>query len=153
MGGRGSSGGGRGGGGGSAAYKSAYAEEISDSHNFAASFAVDPQMSKSAIGYEMYVHQSATGRSLIAETRSEITSLKEYAREVPQIAKQQNAFYKSEVMSKDYVKGTVAAIKEKISIREKAVTVMESARTEYEKYKRQAAVGNAKAKRRGGKWM
>ena len=29
----------------------------------------------------------------------------------------------------------------------------EGARFEYEKYKRQASAGNAKAKRRGGQWM
>lgn len=138
---------------GSPDYKRAYADEVADARDFAGAFAVDPQMDKSAIGYEMYVYQDTMGRSIIAETRSEIASLREYAKEIPQLAKQQNAFYKSEVMSKDYVKGTVEAIKEKISIREKAVTAMEAARSEYEKYKRQAAAGNAKAKRRGGRWM
>lgn len=60
---------------------------------------------------------------------------------------------KSYGMSQASIDGMKAAIREKISLQEKAVTAMESARSEYEKYKRQAAAGNAKAKQRGGRWM
>lgn len=56
-------------------------------------------------------------------------------------------------MSQAAIDGMKAGIRERISLQEKAVTAMEGARSEYEKFKRQAAAGNAKSKRRGGKWM
>ncbi len=94
----------------------------------------------------MYVHQDVTGRSLISDTRKDIDALKRDLREANQVGK-------SYGMSQASIDGMKAAIKEKISMQEKAVAAMESARAEYEKYKHQAYVGNEKAKRRGGRWM
>lgn len=64
-----------------------------------------------------------------------------------------NQMGKSYGMSQAAIDGMKAGIRERISLQEKAVTAMEGARAEYEKFKRQAAAGNAKAKRRGGMWM
>ena len=148
MGGRGGSSGIVGGGGNtnSAEYKSAYAAETSNIDDFSASFAVEPGATKDAIGYQMYVHKSVTGNSLIAETQREVDFLKsEY--------KSADAMGKSYGMSKDAIGGMKAGIKAKIEIQEKAIKAMQGAREEYEKYSRQASVGSAKAKRRGGRWM
>ena len=148
MGGRGGSSGIGGGGGNqnSAEYKSAYALETSNIGDFSASFAVEPGATKDAIGYQMYVHKSVTGNSLIAETQREVDFLKsEY--------KSADAMGKSYGMSKDAIGGMKAGIKAKIEIQEKAIKAMQGAREEYEKYSRQASVGSAKAKRRGGRWM
>lgn len=127
-------------------YKNAYQIEMENAHNFEAAFAIEPNASKDSTGYQMYVHQNVTGRSLIADTRKEIDSLKRGLREANQMGK-------SYGMSQDSISGMKAAMREKISLQEKAVAAMESARAEYEKYKRQSAIGNAKAKRRGGEWM
>lgn len=148
MGGRGGSSGIGGGGGNpnSAEYKSAYASETSNIGDFSASFAVEPGATKDAIGYQMYVHKSVTGNSLIAETQREVDFLKsEY--------KSADAMGKSYGMSKDAIGGMKAGIKAKIEIQEKAINAMQGARSEYEKYSRQASIGSAKAKRRGGRWM
>lgn len=149
MGGRGGSSGISAGGGGnprSAEYKSAYATETSNINDFSASFAVEAGATKDAIGYQMYVHKSVTGNSLIADTQREVDFLKsEY--------KNANAMGKSYGMSTDAIGGMKAGIKAKIEIQEKAIKAMQGARDEYEKYSRQASVGSAKAKRRGGRWM
>lgn len=145
--------GGRGGAGGvssrntsSPDYKSSYNIEMENARRFEAAFAIEDGTTKGAIGYQMYVHQDVTGRSLIADTRKDIDALKRDLREANQMGK-------SYGMSQASIDGMKAAIREKISLQEKAVTAMESARSEYEKYKRQAAAGNAKAKQRGGRWM
>lgn len=143
--------GGRGGAGGnlrssSPEYREHYDVEIQSARNFEASFAIEPGVTKDTIGYQMYVHQDVTGRSLIADTRRDIDSMKRELREANQMGK-------SYGMSQAAIDGMKAGIRERISFQEKAVTAMESARAEYEKFKRQAAAGNAKAKRRGGMWM
>lgn len=56
-------------------------------------------------------------------------------------------------MSQASIDGMKAAMRDKVSLQEKAITAMEGARAEYEKYKKQAGAGNARAKRRGGRWM
>lgn len=131
---------------GSPDYKRPYEIEMENAKDFEAYFAVEPGATKEATGYQMYVHQDVTGRSLIADTRKDIDALKRDLREA-------NAMGKSYGMTQQSIDGMKAAIREKISLQEKAVTAMEAARSEYEKYKRQAAAGNAKAKRRGGRWM
>lgn len=149
MGGRGGSSGISAGGGGnprSSEYKSAYQTEISDAKNFTASFAIEKGVSKSTIGWEMHAYQVVTGRSLIADTNNEIKFLKRELREA-------NAMGTSYGMSKDAIGGMKAGLKEKISLREKALDAMTSSRSEYEKYKREAQIGNAKSKRRGGRYM
>lgn len=142
--------GGRGGSGGSYSsspeYREHYNVEMQSARDFEASFAIEHGATKDTIGYQMYVHQDVTGRSLIADTRRDIDSMKRELREANQMGK-------SYGMSKAAIDGMTAGIRERISLQEKAVTAMEGARAEYEKFKRQAAAGNAKAQRRGGKWM
>lgn len=142
--------GGRGGSGGSYSsspeYREHYNVEMQSARDFEASFAIEHGATKDTIGYQMYVHQDVTGRSLIADTRRDIDSMKRELREANQMGK-------SYGMSKAAIDGMKAGIRERISLQEKAVTAMEGARAEYEKFKRQAAAGNAKAQRRGGKWM
>ena len=127
-------------------YKNSYNIEMENARSFEAAFAIEDGTTKGAIGYQMYVHQDVTGRSLIADTRKDIDALKRDLRDANQMGK-------SYGMSQASIDGMKAAIREKISLQEKAVTAMEGARSEYEKYKRQAASGNAKAKQRGGRWM
>lgn len=127
-------------------YKNAYNIEVENARNFDASFAIESGATKDSIGYQMYVHQDVTGRSLIADTRKDIDFLKRELRDANHVGK-------SYGMSQASIDGMKAGIREKISLQEKAVAAMESARSEYEKYKRQASSGNAKAKRRGGRWM
>ena len=146
MGGRGGAGGLSGKSASSPDYKNAYNIEMENAHNFEAAFAIESGATKETTGYQMYVHQDVTGRSLIADTRKDIDALKRDLREANQMGK-------SYGMSQASIDGMKAAIREKISLQEKAVAAMENARSEYEKYKRQASVGNTKAKRRGGKWM
>lgn len=142
--------GGRGGSGGSYSsspeYREHYNVEMQSARDFEASFAIEHEATKDTIGYQMYVHQDVTGRSLIADTRRDIDSMKRELREANQMGK-------SYGVSKAAIDGMKAGIRERISLQEKAVTAMEGARAEYEKFKRQAAAGNAKAQRRGGKWM
>lgn len=147
MGGRGSAGGKTGsGGGGSAAYKEAFKTETSDLMNFAAAPFLDKGATKEMIGYEMYVHKSVTGQSLIAATKNEISELRRAKRENAAIGK-------SYGLSNDTIKGISAGISEKIKVRTKAIQKMEQARSEYEKYAGEASKGNARAKRRKGNWM
>lgn len=127
-------------------YREHYEVEVQSARDFEASFAIEPGATKDTIGYQMYVHQDVTGRSLIADTRRDIDSMKRELREANQMGK-------SYGMSQTAIDGMKAGIRERISLQEKAVTAMEGARAEYEKFKRQAAAGNAKAKRRGGMWM
>lgn len=94
----------------------------------------------------MSVYQSATGRSLIAETNSDIKFLKSELR-------QANAMGAAYGMSKDAIDGMKAGLREKISLRQKAVEKMTSARAEYEKEKRAEEVRKIKAKRLNGRWM
>lgn len=143
--------GGRGGSGSSThsaspEYREHYNVEVQSARDFEASFAIEQGATKDTIGYQMYVHQDVTGRSLIADTRRGIDSMKRELREANQMGK-------SYGMSQAAIDGMKAGIRERISLQEKAVAAMEGARTEYEKFKRQAAAGNAKAQRRGGKWM
>lgn len=130
----------------SAEYKNAYNIEMENAMGFEASFALDGRSTKDSIGYQMYVHQEVTGNSLIADTRKEIAFQKSELRQANQMGKAYG-------MSQDSINGMKAGIKEKISLMEKAVSIMESARAEYEKYKKQAYIGSQKSKRRGGKWM
>lgn len=135
-----------GGGSSSPEYKNAYNIEMENAKNFEAYFAIEKGVTKETIGYQMYVHQDVTGRSLIADTRKEIGFLKHELREANQVGK-------SYGMSQNAINGMKQGIKEKISMQEKAVKAMENSRSEYEKYKRQAITGNENAKRRKGKWM
>lgn len=148
MGGRGSSGGvgGVGLGSKSAEYKQHYETEISNKMDFAASFAVGSGVTKSEIGYQMYVHKDVTGRSLISDTNNEISFLKSELRNA-------NSMGKSYGMSKDAIDGMKAGIKEKISVMESAVSAMQGARGEYERYVREAGAGNYRSRSRGGNWM
>lgn len=127
-------------------YRNAYNIEMENARNFDASFAIESGVTKDAIGYQMYVHQDVTGRSLIADTRKEIDFQKRELRQANQMGR-------SYGMTQDSIEGMKAGIREKIGLMEKSVAAMESARSEYEKYKKQASVGSAKAKRRGGRWM
>lgn len=142
--------GGRGGSGSthssSPEYREHYNVEVQSARDFEAAFAIEPGATKDTIGYQMYVHQGVTGRSLIADTRKDIDAMKRELREANQMGK-------SYAMSQAAIDGMKAGIRERISLQEKAVTAMEGAWSEYEKFKRQAAAGNAKAQRRGGKWM
>lgn len=142
--------GGRGGSGSayssSPEYREHYNIEVQSARNFEAAFAIEQGATKDAIGYQMYVHQDVTGRSLIADTRKDVDAMKRELREANQMGK-------SYGMSQAAIDGMKAGIRERISLQEKAVAAMESARAEYEKFKRQAAAGNVKAQRRGGKWM
>ena len=147
MGGRGGAGGGIGSRNSSSPdYKNSYNIEMENARHFEAAFAIESGAIKETTGYQMYVHQDVTGRSLIADTRKDIDALKRDLREA-------NKMGKSYGMSQASIDGMKAALREKISLQERAVTAMEGARSEYEKYKRQASAGNAKAKRRGGQWM
>lgn len=94
----------------------------------------------------MYVHKDVTGRSLIADTRAEMEELQ-------RAYKTANRDGKSYGMTQQAINGMKAAIKEKIDLHQKAIKKMEAARNEYEKYSKQSATGNQKAKRRKGKWM
>lgn len=130
----------------SAEYKDAYNIEMENAKNFEAAFAVEADATKDAIGYQMYVHQDVTGRSLIADTRKEIEFQKRELRQANQVGR-------SYGMTQNAIEGMKAGIREKIGVMEKAVSNMEAARAEYQKFKVQASVGNAKAKRLNGKWM
>ena len=127
-------------------YKNAYNIEMENAKGFEASFVLEKDTTKESIGYQMYVHQDVTGNSLIADTRKEIDFLKRELRDANQNGR-------SYGMSQDAIDGMKQGIREKISLQEKAVKIMEGARSEYEKYKRQTAIGNEKAKRRKGRWM
>lgn len=127
-------------------YKNAYDIEMENAKDFVASYALEKEATKEAIGYEMYSYQSVTGKSLIAETRSEVEELK-------RAYKTANQDGKSYGMSQTAIDGMKAGIKEKIALRQKAIEIMTNARAEYEKYKKQADIGNAKAKKRKGRWM
>lgn len=107
---------------------------------FRADFALK-NMTKDAIGYEMYTHEVVTGRSLIADTQKEIDELKRAQRN----ADRDGASYG---MSKEAIAGMKAGIREKISQRQKAVTIMQEARIEYEKQKRNATTSSGNLKRR-----
>jgi hypothetical protein len=142
--------GGRGGNSGvnarSAEFKNSYNIEMENAADFEGHYALEKDTTKEALGYQMYVHKDVTGRSLIADTQAEIGELQRAYRH----ANRDGASYG---MSQPAIDGMKAAIKEKIQLRQKAVTAMMSARSEYEKYSKETAVGNAKAKRRKGRWM
>lgn len=127
-------------------YKSAYKIEIQNAKDFEGYYAIEPETTKDALGYQMYVHKDVTGRSLIADTREEM----EYLQRAYRNARIDGSSYG---MTKLAIDGMKAAIKEKIKLHQKAIDAMISARAEYEKYSKQAASGNVKAKRRKGHWM
>ena len=127
-------------------YKEAYRTEMENAHDFPAAFAIESNTTKATIGYQMYVHQDVTGRSLIADTRKDVDYLKKEIKQANQVGA-------SYGMSQASIDGMKAAMRDKVSLQEKAITAMEGARAEYEKYKKQAGAGNARAKRRGGMWM
>lgn len=126
--------------------KSSYEIEMSDANNFSASFVLENNTSKDAIGYQMYVHKDVTGRSLIADTQKEITELKRAYRSA-------SVDGKSYGMSNEAIRGMKRGIQDKITLREMAVQKMTSARAEYDKYSKDAQKGAAKAKRNGGTWL
>lgn len=110
MGGRGSAGGaGVGRNANSPEYKSAYNIEMENARSFGAAFAIENGATKDTIGYQMYVHQDVTGRSLIADTRRDIDALKRDLREASQMGK-------SYGMSQASIDGMKAAMREKISL-------------------------------------
>lgn len=126
-------------------YKEAYRTEMENAHDFPAAFAIESNTTKATIGYQMYVHQDVTGRSLIADTRKDVDYLKKEIKQANQVGA-------SYGMSQASIDGMKAAMRDKVALQEKAITAMEGARAEYEKYKKQAGAGNARAKRRGGMW-
>ena len=142
--------GGRGGSSGLSAkspeYKNSYNIEMENAKDFEGYYALEPDTTKEALGYQMYVHKDVTGRSLIADTRAEMEELQRAYRS----ANRDGASYG---MTQPAIDGMKAAIKEKISLHQKAIDAMTAARSEYEKYSKQSAVGNAKSKRRKGRWM
>ena len=146
--------GGRGGAGGVGAgrnantpqYREAYNIEMENARSFEAAFAIEEGVTKDSIGYQMYVHQDVTGRSLIADTRKDIEFLRSELRQANQMGR-------SYGMSQASIDGMKAGIREKIALQERAISAMESARSEYERFKRQASVGNERSRRRGGRWM
>lgn len=143
MGGRGSS---SGMGGRSPQYKESYDIEMENAKDFEGYYALEKGTTKEALGYQMYVHKDVTGRSLIADTRAEMEELQRAHRTA-------NRDGKSYGMSQQAIAGMKAAIKEKIDLHQRAIKKMEAARNEYEKYSKQASIGNQKSKRRKGKWM
>lgn len=143
MGGRGSS---SGMGGRSPQYKESYDIEMENAKDFEGYYALEKGTTKEALGYQMYVHKDVTGRSLIADTRAEMEELQRAHRTA-------NRDGKSYGMSQQAIDGMKAAIKEKIDLHQRAIKKMEAARNEYEKYSKQASIGNQKSKRRKGKWM
>lgn len=56
-------------------------------------------------------------------------------------------------MSQNAIEGMKAGIKEKIILHKKAIERMQSAKLEYEKYKKQAFAGKQKSKKKKGRWM
>lgn len=143
MGGRGSS---SGMGGRSPQYKESYDIEMENAKDFEGYYALEKGTTKETLGYQMYVHKDVTGRSLIADTRAEMEELQRAHRTA-------NRDGKSYGMSQQAIDGMKAAIKEKIDLHQRAIKKMEAARNEYEKYSKQASIGNQKSKRRKGKWM
>ena len=94
----------------------------------------------------MYVHEDVTGRSLISDTRKEMEELQRAYRS----ANRDGASYG---MSQNAIEGMKAGIKEKIILHKKAIERMQSAKLEYEKYKKQAFAGKQKSKKKKGRWM
>ena len=87
MGGRGGTGGGIGSRNASSPdYKNSYNIEMENARSFEAAFAIENGATKETTGYQMYVHQDVTGRSLIADTRKDIDALKRDLREAHQIS-------------------------------------------------------------------
>ena len=146
MGGRGSSSGIGGAAKGTPDYKNAYDIEMENAKDFEGHYALEKDTTKEALGYQMYVHKDVTGRSLIADTRAEMEELQRAYRTA-------NRDGKSYGMTQQAIDGMKAAIKEKIDLHQRAIKKMEAARNEYEKYSKQASVGNQKSKRRKGRWM
>lgn len=146
MGGRGASSGMRGGNPNSPEGRNAYNIEMENARSFEAEFVLDSNTTKDAIGYQMYVHEDVTGRSLIADTRKEIEMDRRALKEA-------NSMGKSYGMSNDAIAGMKKGIQEKISLKEKAIDKMQSAKEQYEKYKKQAFIGSEKSRRRKGSWM
>lgn len=126
--------------------KEAYDLEMENATQFEAYYALENGTTKESLAYQMYVHRSVTGNSLIADTRAEMDELKRALKDADMDGE-------SYGLSKDTILGIKAAISEKINLHEKAIEAMEGARTEYEKYTSQYRAGNAKGKRNGGKWM
>ena len=127
----------------SAEYKAAYREEIGD-RSFYGDFALNKGATKSSIAYEMGVYKDATGRSLVADLKNEIAELR-------RAHKENGALAASYGLSRDTTRGIADGIREKISVRMRAVSAMESARSEYEENTAKTRRRNAKNK--GRKWM
>lgn len=143
MGGRGGSGG-MTGGGGSPDFQNAYNDEISNARDFPAAFAIEPDATKDMIGYQMYVHNDVTGRSLIADTQDDINFLKEEYDNADDMGR-------SYGMSKDSINGMKRGIQYKIDLQTKALNAMKASKELYEKYKR--APGEIRKRlRREGRW-
>lgn len=111
---------------------------------FEADFALN--LDKDSIGYNMYVYKDMTGNSLIADTEKELNFLKNELKKSYDVGKAYN-------MSDDEIGGMQQALQEKINDRQKAINTMKSAKTEYEKYTRQAGIGNYKANKLRGNWL
>lgn len=146
MGGRGGKSGLSGGIANSKDYKEAYKTEMSFGTEFQGSQFLSKNATKDMIGYEMYVHESVTGRSLIADSKKELAIEKRNHKEI-------DALGKSYGMSKESIAGMKKGSEEKIKMREKAIKKMETSRGEYEKYKGEALLGNERAKRRKGRYL
>lgn len=111
---------------------------------FEADFALN--LDKDSIGYNMYVYKDMTGNSLIADTEKELNFLKNELKESYDVGKAYN-------MSDNEIGGMQQALQEKINDRQKAINTMKYAKTEYEKYTRQAGIGNYKANKLRGNWL
>lgn len=127
-------------------YKNAYQIEMENAKDFEGYYALEKDTTRQSLGYQMYVHEDVTGRSLVSDTRKEMEELKRAYRS----ANRDGASYG---MSQTAIEGMKTAIKEKINLHQKAIERMQSAKPEYEKYKKQAFVGSEKSKKRKGKWM
>lgn len=144
MGGRGSSSG-MSGGSNSPDFKEVYDNEMSNARDFPAAFAIEPGADPDMIGYQMWVHNDVTGRSLVADTQEDINFLKEEYRNADDMGR-------SYGMNQDQINGMKKGIQEKIDLQTKALDAMKASKEQYEKYKR--APGEARDRlRRGGGWF
>lgn len=134
--------GGGGGKGNSAEYKQSYDIEMENAMEFESAHFLDKSMTRDSVGYEMYAYENAMGKSLVTRTREDMEELERAHRS----ANRDGASYG---MSQQAIDGMKAALKEKINLRKQAIDIMVSARSEYEKFKKQAWAANEKQRRSG----
>ena len=126
-------------------FQNAYNDEMSNARDFPAAFAIEPGADSDMIGYQMWVHNDVTGRSLIADTQEDINFLKEEYRDADDMGK-------SYGMNQDQIDGMKKGIQDKIDLQTKALNAMKASRDQYERYKK--APGEARERlRREGRWF